>query len=265
MEIGTTMLIGIFCLIGGIYLIIALTGKTKTPTANRPLMGIAAAGLLVIGAFTTGLIGADTTTDDTTETVSVVYTPPTTTYTEPTFEITPSAVTTAGTYNAFTSLNSAETQFTVPAWANTTGHTILEIDNTTWLDPRVQFIIMPIPPSGSDADQLATLWFDVANYDATIDADTAVSQRLITKTSGQYQVIWSEGSNQWFIDGSKTLLMTGNATLTCDFDVNQAGMSYMETNDPIALTITFRNNDWTWSKSYTCNFVVQQNFVMVPP
>lgn len=259
MDLTTPMLIGLGGFFIAIYFLLSLTGKTKQPIANRPVMAAVVAVGFIIGLVGTGIIAVDEEVAEPTEQTVIVQQPTTTYADEPKFDITPSTVTSGG-YNPFTSLNTGKTIFTIPAWANTTGHTIVEIDNTTWEDPRAQFVVIPIPPSGSDADQLATIWFDVSNYDAQIDADTAATQRLIRKVSGEYQCIWTEGSNTWYIDGSKTMLMTGNATLTLDFDINQGGMAYMEANDPISLTVTFRNNDWTWSKSYSANFVVQQTF-----
>jgi hypothetical protein len=175
----------------------------------------------------------------------------------PSFDITPSAVTTSGTYNEDTTLNTAKTMFTIPARANTTANTIIHLDNATaWADPRLQFIVVPVPWAGATADHLATIFFDVSNYDARVEADDD-NYRLITKSSGEYQVIWTEGSNTWYVDGSKTMLMTGNATITLDFDVNQGGFARMDINDPIDMTVTFHNEDWSWSKAYTASFEVQ--------
>lgn len=174
----------------------------------------------------------------------------------PEFTVTPSAVITGG-YNVDTTLNTAKTMFTVPGLAWTTSNALKELDNTTWEDPRLSFDIIPVPYAGADADDLATIYFEVSNYDARIEADDD-NYRLITKSSGEYQVIWTEGSNTWYVEGSKTMLLTGNETITLDFDVNQGGMSRMDVNDPIDLTITFHNGDWSWSKSYTTSFEVQQ-------
>jgi len=176
----------------------------------------------------------------------------------PEFDITPAAVTTAGTYCVDTTLNSAKTVFTVPAWANTTADTVIHRDNATaWADPRLQFDIIPVPYAGADADDLATIYFTVSNYDVVIDVADAANEYLMVKSSGDWQVIWTEGSNTWYVEGSKTMLMTGNATVYLDLDTNPAGFANIDENDSVDLTVTFHNADWSWSKSYTVSFMVQ--------
>ena len=176
----------------------------------------------------------------------------------PEFDITPTANTASG-YNPDTTINSAKTMFTVPAKKNTTGNNICELDGTTWENPRFNFSIVPVPFAGADADDLATCYYTSSNYDAYVYASDQ-SYRLITKTSGEFQVIWTdEDSNVAYVDGSITNLMTASETITLDFTVNTGGMGRMDINDPIDITLTFYNGDWSWSKSYTVSFEVQQS------
>jgi hypothetical protein len=202
------------------------------------------------------MVGFDTPADDVPDTQTIVV-DTSTDVLYPEFDITPSAVTSG--YNAFCTLNSDETLFTVPGWSNQTGHTIYEIDNSTWVDPRIQFICVPVPPAGSDADTLATIYFEVSNYDAYVDADTD-NYRFMTKSSGKYQVNWSDGTNDWYVSGSDTMLMTGTTTLTLDFDVNQASFSRMDDNDATVMTITLHNEDWSWSETFDVSFVSQYSW-----
>ena len=243
----------------GLFLLFAAAFRKQTPMLKNlnPVWAGVIGVLLIIPGFFYGVmpmmpemssdINVDVEVPDTT--------PPSQILQYPEFDVTPSAV--VVTYNSDTTLNSGKTMFTVPALARTVTHAITHLDNTTaWADPRLQFDIIPVPYTGADADDLATIYFTVSNYDARIDADDD-TYRLITKSSGEYQVIWTEGSSTWYVEGSKTMLLTGNATIYLDFDVNQGGMSRMDINDPIDLTVTFYNGDWSWSKSYTVSFEVQ--------
>jgi hypothetical protein len=250
----------IFILLFFIGFFIAALAATKKLNAipGGAAMGVTVGVALIVAGGIWGIMPvlpeADTTADDTGGTIIIdsgdaQY---------PTFDITPSAVTTAGTYCEDTTLNTAKTVFTVPAWGNTSSDTIIHRDNSTaWQDPRLQFQVVPVPYAGADADDLATIYFEVDNYDVIVDVADATNERLITKTSGEYQVIWTEGSNTWYVDGSKTMLLTGNVTLYVDFDVNQAGFANIPENDSVDLTVTFHNGDWSWSKSYTVTFMIQ--------
>ena len=190
-------------------------------------------------------------------TPQVIVTPPSDTVQHPDFDIVPTAQTTG--YNPFNALNSEKTRFTVPAWSNQTGHTIVEIDNSTWEDPRMEFVVTPIPFGGADADDLATIYFEVSNYDARIETSSD-TYRLLVKDGGNYQVNWSDagtGTPDLYIEGTSTMLMTGTVTLYLDFDVTGSSFSRMDDNDGIDMTITFHNADWTWSETYTVTFVSQ--------
>jgi hypothetical protein len=192
-----------------------------------------------------------------TETTPASVTPVTTSaYQYATFDITPSAVTSGG-YNVDTTLNSAKTVFTVPAMANQTGHTLTELDNTTWEHPRLSFTLKPQPWAGADADDLATVYYEVNNPDLVIDTSTTGNYYMLTKSGGNRQAIWTSSGLTEYVDGSATILLTGNVTVTLDLTVNQDSCSRIEnTYDPITLSITFHNGDWSWSKTYNIDFML---------
>lgn len=257
----TTEIIGIIVFAIGLFILFSIAVKKSSwiPVKSAPLAGVIAVGMIIAGGIygVMPMLPEDTSEGETTTIIvddgggNLQY---------PEFDITPAAVTTAGTYLNETTLNSGKTMFTVPSWGNATGDTLWDITNNTWYDPRCSFQVVPVPFAGANADDLATFYFTVSNYDAVVDIDDAVDQTLITKSSGEYQVIWTEGSNTWYVEGSKTLLLTGNATMYLDFDVNQAAMANSDMNDMIDLTVTFYNADWSWSKSYTVSFVVQYSW-----
>jgi hypothetical protein len=240
-------IIGLLALVGGIALVFGgLTGsklgmKKKIPKAG----GLVAGGLLIIvSLWGFGTIawfeGIDTTTADTS--TDGMY---------PNWDVTPSVALSEGT------LNSAETKFTIGAIANTTAHTITETDNTTWVNPKLQFVCTPEIPDGftPTADDLATLYYEVTNPEITTD-DGTDTYKLFTKSGGNRQLIWT-GDGTHYVSSHSTLLYTGNVTLSLTLTCNQDSFSRMEnTYDPVTVYIKFYNKDSSWSKTYEADFML---------
>lgn len=153
-------------------------------------------------------------------------------------------------------LNSDETTFTVAARANTTAHTITESDNTTWVNPVLQFVLKPDAGSvpAADADKLATIYFEVTNPEIATD-DGTDTYKLFTKSSGKRQVIWAGDSTE-YVDGSSTMLLTENLTLTLTLTCSQDSYSRMEnTYDPVRVYVRLYN-DCGWSETYFVDFML---------
>jgi hypothetical protein len=259
-------ILGLIGALAGLAIFLSVFVKFPNNPIKNPFAAFMIGGLVMVGSVVVADLPSmfeSDAADDGGETQQIIYQTQDTTAQYPEFDITPGVDTTSGTYNEDTTLNTGKTMFTIPARACTTGHTIIHLDNTTaWADPRLTFGVIPVPFAGADADDLATICFEVENYDAYIDIDDAVNQRLITKSTGDYQVIWRQDSTVWYVEGEKTMLMTENISLTLDFDVNQVGFSYMDLNDPVELKVKFSNKDNTWSKSYTASFEVQIQHVV---
>jgi hypothetical protein len=262
MDFLTIIAIILFLL--GIILILAalffrqILKEFKVPALKNPIFAIFA-GIILVGIGFYG--GAYTELEawvggfGTTGTADV-----TDAYQYAEFEITPTATITGG-YNVDLSLNSAKTIFTCPAMANTTAHTLVEIDNTTWENPRMHFVLKPIPWGGADADDLATVYFKVDNPDLTIDTSTSGNYYLVTKSGGNRQCIWNDGSTTAYVSGSTTMLLTQSTNVTLDLTINQDSASRIEnTYDPVIITFTFYNADWSWSKSYSFSFQLTDTF-----
>jgi hypothetical protein len=153
-------------------------------------------------------------------------------------------------------LNSDETTFTVASRANTTAHTITESDNTTWVNPVLQFVLKPDAGSvpEADADKLATIYYEVTNPDITT-TDGTDTYPLFTKSSGKRQLIWAGDSTE-YVDGSSTMLLTENLTLTLTMTCSQDSYSRMEnTYDPVRVYVRFYN-DCGWSETYFVDFML---------
>lgn len=223
----------------GVFVLAAGFMKIKGLKKFHPAIAVAGAALFFIAAaYTGGYLEYEA--PDTT--------PPATTTSCPTFDITPSV--SEGNGN----LNSDQDRVTVGFYANTTAHTIAENDNTTWVDTQVTFEIAPVPFAGATADDIATLYYEVTNPDATVDSDTS-GKYLVTKSGGNWQEVWTgDGTN--YVSGTTTLLMTGNETLYLTIDTAQADLSYVQNElDPQTLIVKFSNGcGWTeyFYVDFTC-------------
>jgi len=229
-------------MIGGVILLISPVIKIgKFPKINPIIAVIGGAFVILIGGIAGGYIPNPFVAEEQTVVDEA--------YDCATFDITPSAGT-------VTVLNSAKDGFTVPARANQTAHTLIQEDNSTaWANPTATFYIEPEAWLGADNDDLASIYYEV--YDAEIAVDTSTdSYKLFTKTGGNRQVIWT-GSGTEYVEGSCTLGMTSNVTLTLTFTVTQDSMSRIEnTYDPVTVKVRFYNACGTWSEIYDVDFLL---------
>jgi len=163
------------------------------------------------------------------------------------FEISPVVTTGNG------QLNSAEDRVTVGFYANTTGHTIAENDNTTWVNTVITFTCKPIFFTGADALDLAGLYYEVTNPDQIVDSDTT-DKEILDLSGGYRQAIWT-GDGTEYVLSSSTMLMTENVSLVLTLDTSN-DLSYVRnTYDPQTIAVKF-SNGCGWSEmfyiDYTC-------------
>jgi hypothetical protein len=245
---GTVIVGWLLVLIGAI---VALAGfiKIKGVKKIHPLLALGGGGILIVA----GLIGAGVMTWETESAGTASITPSGTTSTGcATWDITPSVSSSEAT------LNGDETIFTVSARANTTAHTITESDNTTWVNPVLQFVCKPNPLMTANADSLGTLHYEVVNPEVTT-SDGTDTYKLFTTSSGNRQLIWA-GDGTEYVSGSSTMLMTENVTLTLTMTCSQDSYSRMEnTYDSTSVYIRFYN-DCGWSETFTVNFMLQETW-----
>lgn len=247
MEYSVELILAWILIIGGFVLLISpwIRVSKKMPKMN-PFVGVIGGALIImIGGIAGGYIPNPFVAEETPQATI-------TTIECPTFDVTPSAGTIA-------LLNSAKDGFTIPARANTTAYTLIQEDNATaWANPTCTFDIVPEPYLGADNDDLATIYYEV--YDAEIAVDTSTdSYKLFTKTGGNRQVIWT-GDGTKYVDGSSTMQMTGNVTLTLTFTVTQDSMSRIEnTYDPVSVYVKF-SNKCGWSETYKVDFILVGTF-----
>ena len=231
------LILAVGLIIIGIAVLASGFVKVKGLKKVHPLLAIGGAILFVVaGMWAGGYIDVDLGTE-TAEVANVCAD----------FDITPSV----GAGNG--QLNSAEDRITVGYYANTTAHTIAENDNTSWVDTSVTFEIRPEPFTGADADDLATLYYTVTNPDQTVSTAESSDKYMVTKSSGYRQLVWTgDGTN--YIEGSTTMLMTGNETLYLAIDTAQTDMSYIQNElDSEALIVVF-SNGCGWSETFTVEF-----------
>lgn len=163
------------------------------------------------------------------------------------FSITPSVTASNGV------LNNAEDLVTIPFLANTTGHTVDEGDNTTWVNPVFSFVISPNAYIGAKASDLAILHYEVINPSQTVDSSSG-TYYIVTKSSNEWQCTWT-GDGTHYVAGTSNLLYTANKTLTLTIDVDETGLSYTQsTYNAQTLTIRFYN-DCGWSQNIDVSFI----------
>lgn len=233
------VLVGLIFLLDGLF-------KTNKIIKNRTWSIIIGGVLIAVGFFGTGFgdmfqtwTAPDVIDDD--DVVECV-----------TFDITPSVSASGAT------LGSSETQFTVPAMANTTSHVVYETDNTTWVNPAFSFLVRPIVPAGMTADDLGTIYYEVTNPELTTD-DGTDTYKLFTKSSGNRQLIWT-GDGTQYVEGTSTMLMTENVTLLLTMTCSSDSFSRVEnTFDPITAYIKF-SNGCGWSQTYMVDFELISQF-----
>lgn len=154
-------------------------------------------------------------------------------------------------------LGSGEDGFTIPFVANTTQHDIAKEDDTNWMDPEIEFAITPIPFAGANADDLATIYYEVLQPDYDIDAASAGPYYLFVKTGGKRQLKWhvaGVGETE-FVSGSQTMLMTDNVTMQLYIEADEGSLSRMQTEfDAITTNIKFSNGAG-WSESYWLDWI----------
>jgi len=182
------------------------------------------------------------------ETASVAPTPTGTPVSCPEFQITPTASAGNGV------INSAEDEINIPYLANTTGHTIDEGDNTTWVNSAVSFLISPTNlEQGADNTATATVYYEVMNPGQTVDSSSG-TYYMVTKTSGRWNNIFT-GSGTEYNSGSHTMTITSNVTIVLTVTSDTTGMSYVSnTYQPQTLTVRFYNG-CGWQETFDINYI----------
>lgn len=240
----TTLILMWALIIGGVVLFLSTFIKfKKIPKMNPVISAVGGVIIVVIGIVGAGYIPNPWVAEEAPVGAIVEGA---------TFDITPDT-------SAVAVLNSAKDGYTVPGRANTTAHTLIQEDNSTaWTAPVITFLIVPDPFPGADADDLAVVYYDV--YDSEIAVDTSTdSYKLFTKSGGNRQLIWT-GDGTKYVDGSSTMLMTGNVTLTLTMTVTQDSMSRIEnTYDPVRVYVRF-SNGYGWTETFTVDFLLVGTF-----
>lgn len=123
----------------------------------------------------------------------------------------------------------------------------------------LNFSITPVPPEGSTADSLATIYFET-DYDMKFGGEY-----ILQESGGVYFANWTYRSGDNTIktadySGSMTMLMTESAYAEIDYNINADETdAFGEELDTVgqggSWDITFHNSDWSWSWTHTVNWI----------
>lgn len=156
----------------------------------------------------------------------------------------PTITASAGAYN--------DGSIIIPFQANSTAHGVREADNTTWVDPVIEFSMEPVVPTGATNDDLFTVYAEVTNPDQNVYSG---DHDLITYSASEWQAYFSEdGVGTYYVDTSESLTGTGNITFILTLDVDQTGLSYIgSSGDSVTIHVRFYNN-CGWSETFDVEF-----------
>jgi hypothetical protein len=189
-------------------------------------------------------------------------TTPTTVLAVPTFELDPGVNTTG--FNLNTTLNSAKTEFTFPYRVTSLDNTGDKSGTTANVFARVHWDITPVAPSGADSTTLCAIYYSITptNYDVNNDerylvirANDVLKTPMINWTM---QVKGNAGKVSSGSEGEKStsMLLTDTAEIWLDITFSNTTIAkYLSTLSGMDFTVTFRNADYTWTKSYTITLI----------
>lgn len=255
----TYIWLGIF-LIGVLLITLAIFRKTsmvKVPQAPAAFLGVCCA---LVG-FLWGVIPLyqDAAPFQTGQTINV--TTGGTQIAAPTFSVEPAAVITniwdsaAGDVITTQVLDATETVFTVPVDYNS-GANHFAVNFTA-----MNFTVTPIPPTGANADDLATIYFKT-------DYNIKYSGEYVFITDGNEATFFANWTRvgtvgdapSWDHAGQDTMLLTENeiyqVAYKFDDGTDDFGEQFNTVGETATWYITFHNVDWSWSKVFTVNAIV---------
>jgi len=154
-------------------------------------------------------------------------------------------------------LDASETVFTVPLNINEGGTASYEfVTNFT----AMNFTVTPIPPTGANADDLATIYFE-SDYNIKYNGEYVFVSDGNEET---FFVNWTRvgdttDATSWDHSGQDTMLLTEDNTYQIAYRF-QSGLDHFceeisTVGETCTWTITFHNADWSWSKVYTVNAI----------
>lgn len=171
------------------------------------------------------------------------------------FDITASALTTAGVYYPDTTFDDVSNVFIVPFHANRTSDLLKEHgDNSTYSDdPVLQFVCDPDYPADA-TEGYSKIYFTITNPDLYVGSDP--DNRVITETNDIVQLTWTDqDGNTDMVSGWASRALPTAITLNLTLNLYETGLAQSDVFDPDILYIKFYNADNTWSESYTVQFV----------
>jgi hypothetical protein len=153
-------------------------------------------------------------------------------------------------------LDASEKMLTVPVTVTTGGtHDAIAVNYTAW-----NFTVTPIPPTGANADDLATIYFES-------DYNMKHENEYVLKHDGNVETFfanWTRATagdtTSWDHSGQDTMLYTEDTTYQIAYGLNGGenalGNVFKTVGETITWQLTFHNVDWTWSQVYTVTCIV---------
>jgi len=261
----TIATLGVILIIAAIalVLIVLLSKKTLKGTfLSNPVMALGVAVVLAcLGWYVGGVTEIQNYITPAAEYVPYVPTTPATGYGEATFTVT--ATVPAGMNNPGLTIASGSTEFALPFVARQAVTGVDRVNTSTnisWKQPWINFTITPVPWTGATADDLATIYFEVSDPEATVVTDDG-DYHVFTLTSGERQIKWRQVGTETiqYESGSVSTLITTTTRLQLNMTfLHNASLVHVDdcwstAISPSPITITFHNAANTWSKVYTMN------------
>jgi hypothetical protein len=249
--------------VGLVLLFSAIAKKHAGPLKHfNPVLGAVLGVALIIPGFYWGVAPNLPGFEDYggVQPTTVVVTTPTTNVAVPTFEITPVKNTTG--FNLNSTLNSAGTDFTFPFVVTSLDKTDdAAAANSNAVLCRCTFKVTPVAPAGADSTDLATLYYSVTPTNYEVDSDdhyllmrsNDAEKNPILNWTVDLDGAGAKGAVPGY-EGEKStsMLLTDSGNIWLDFVfANQTIAKYFTTLNGIDFTVTFHNEDYSWSDTFT--------------
>lgn len=249
-NMTTEMWIGLVAFIAGFVLLFGSAYRKQVGWKINPVWsGVIGVVLVVFG----GAIGVMPMLPDTTATTAVTVDTVSVPDYPPAFVLSATNGTTGVSNTTTVEINDAGTAATVLLEIGELSH---DASGTHF---GVNFTVKPVPPTGADADTLATIYFE-SPYDMTYSGE-----HVLAEDDGIYFANWTyaggtsdEASEDYA--GSMTMLMTETGYCEITYEIDDGADSFAEEvtdiGDSGSWDVTFHNEDWSWSEVFTLTWIL---------
>ncbi len=152
-------------------------------------------------------------------------------------------------------MDATETILTVPLTVNLgTGSAEFACNYTA-----MNFSVTPIPPTGANADDLATIYFE-SDYNMKYAGEYVLDHDGNEETFDATWIRCGADTTTWEHNGQDTMLFTDSAVYQLWYELNSGSTELTEDLQTVGETVswsaTLHNADWSWSQVYTITAIV---------